>query len=197
MYEGPLGRAVYCYTCEWLTLWWRRGLDAPRPDKSHWVRVWLHAYHNGFLDMLSIYSRSGGHGRKDGRKRQKLKPQNLSHISRIMSATDHGQGQIQDLFLKETQRRKTCQEWKTSQGLLCVWFWPLSTALIQGLHTFLRVNFKHCWALSRHLSKKFSDSHSLYNLNCHYAIINSLILVTISVYCHFVYFTDCSCSFCL
>lgn len=30
------------------------GLDVPRPDKSHWVRVRVHAYHNGFFDMQSF-----------------------------------------------------------------------------------------------------------------------------------------------
>lgn len=55
MYEGLLGELpIVTHVSD--SHWWRGGvLDAPRPDKSQWVRVQAYAYHNGFLDMSSFY----------------------------------------------------------------------------------------------------------------------------------------------
>lgn len=56
-----------------------------------------------------------------GEKGEKLKPPNVSHISRGTSAAENSQGQTQDLFLKETQRGKNTFGMKdVTRPLVCL-----------------------------------------------------------------------------
>lgn len=89
-----VGLSIVTYVSD--SRWWRKGggLDVPRPDKSHWMRVRVHAYHNGFLEMQSFTRGREVMGEKAETESSKIK----SHIS--------SQPQTQDLFLKETQWRK-------------------------------------------------------------------------------------------
>lgn len=57
-------------------------------------------------------------GEKEGG--QKLKPQNLSHISRVMSATEHSQGQTQDLFLKKDWENNMLGMKDVTRPLVCL-----------------------------------------------------------------------------